>query len=183
MAFRLGAVLIPLGFVLAFLSGCTTPYQAMGAAGGFSEAQLGENVWRVTFRGNAYTDRELTRELALLRSAELALANGFNFFILTDSSIDNRTASFTTPLTAQTRGTATTTGYGNGYGGFDASTRYKSTTTFSGGETIVVVSPAVTTTATMFKDMPQINGTVYDARLICNSVGKRYEVNCGGTAR
>ncbi|MGH8355486.1 MAG: CC0125/CC1285 family lipoprotein [Pseudomonas sp.] len=61
---------------VAFLSACTTPYQRDGFAGGYSEIQLDENIWRVTFEGNGYTTALRVEELALLRSAELTLEKG-----------------------------------------------------------------------------------------------------------
>lgn len=58
------------------LAGCSTEYQARGPGGGYSDKQLGAASWRVEIDANSYTDRELIREFALLRSAELALRHG-----------------------------------------------------------------------------------------------------------
>src|SRR5258708_35613196 len=43
--------------VLSVLS-CATGYHAHGLSGGFSETQLDENVFQVSFKGNGYTSRE-----------------------------------------------------------------------------------------------------------------------------
>ena len=52
------------------LTGCMTAYQPDGLTGGYSEVQLSENVWRVSFKGNGYTSRERAVDMALLRSAD-----------------------------------------------------------------------------------------------------------------
>lgn len=36
-------------------AGCATGYHARGLSGGFSETQLDENVFEVSFHGNGYT--------------------------------------------------------------------------------------------------------------------------------
>ena len=46
-------------------------------SGGFTESQLDTNVFRVTFKGNGYTSPDRAEDMALLRSAELALQHGF----------------------------------------------------------------------------------------------------------
>ncbi|GIX25986.1 MAG: hypothetical protein KatS3mg122_3217 [Caldimonas sp.] len=70
-----------------FLGGCATTYQPEGFSGGFSETQLDTNVFRVSFRGNGYTRAERAEELALLRSAELTLKNGFTHFVVIDGAL------------------------------------------------------------------------------------------------
>ena len=59
------------------LSGCATAYQPKGFTGGFSETQLDESVFQVSFRGNAYTSSERAADFTLLRSAELTIENGY----------------------------------------------------------------------------------------------------------
>jgi hypothetical protein len=68
--------------IVATLSACATAYQRDGFTGGFSETQLDENVWRVTFEGNGYTREQRAEDFALLRSAELTLEKGFYAFWL-----------------------------------------------------------------------------------------------------
>jgi hypothetical protein len=60
------------------LSGCATPYQKKNPIGGYSETQLGESIFRVSFEGNGYTSRERASDFALLRSAEIAIEMGTN---------------------------------------------------------------------------------------------------------
>ena len=50
------------------MQSCATTYQSEGLTGGFSETQLDENIFRVTFYGNGYTGKERVTDFALLRS-------------------------------------------------------------------------------------------------------------------
>ena len=63
---------------------CVTPYQPAGVRGGYSDTQLGENVFRVDFNGNGYTTSTRAADFALLRGAELTLEHGYRFFRVAD---------------------------------------------------------------------------------------------------
>src|SRR5882724_2256033 len=76
--------LVPLLTLILSLAGCATTYQPQSFSGGFSETQLDKNVFRVSFKGNGYTQAERAEEMALLRSAELTLKNGFKYFVIID---------------------------------------------------------------------------------------------------
>ena len=82
-------------FAVLLIQGCATAYQKSGFAGGYSETQLDENVFRVSFRGNRYTGREKVADFTLLRSAELALENGYQYFAIIDAN-SYTTDSYTT---------------------------------------------------------------------------------------
>lgn len=75
-------VILIISSVLLF--GCATPYKTLGLMGGFSDTQLGENVFRVSFSGNAYTSRERVLDFTLLRASELCLERGFRYFIVAE---------------------------------------------------------------------------------------------------
>ena len=64
-------------------SGCATAYHAATAKGGYSEIQLRDDAYEVTFEANAQTPRERVRIYALYRGAELTIAKGFDYFIIT----------------------------------------------------------------------------------------------------
>lgn len=77
----------------ASLAACTTtatpyqPYRAEGATGvhgGYSEARLAENRFRVKFHGNELTSRQRVEDYLLYRAAELTLANGYDRFSVAD---------------------------------------------------------------------------------------------------
>lgn len=156
--------------IFGLLSGCATPYQQAGLAGGFNESQLDINVWRISFQGNGYTRSERAEDYALLRSADLTLMNGFSFFALADSRSKQESSSYTAPLRATTSGNAFTSG-GTTYG--------SATTRFSGGETTFISTPSAVNTVVMFKERPNLNGVTFDANFICQSLGKKYEITCG----
>lgn len=71
-------------FAIAFAAvlGCATPYQARAVRGGYSDMQLGDNVFRVSFEGNGYLSAQAASDYALLRSAELTLEKGFRYFVI-----------------------------------------------------------------------------------------------------
>ena len=65
------------------LLACATGYQSRGAlGGGFSEVQLGDNTFRITFTGNLYTEPDAASEYALRRSAEVTQEKGFRYFVV-----------------------------------------------------------------------------------------------------
>lgn len=161
----------PAALLLFFvLAGCATPYQPEGYSGGFSELQLAENVWRVSFHGNGYTHSVRAENLSLLRCAELTLATGYGYFGLADSKSGNEYSTTTTPATSYTTGNAYFNGnyaYGN------------ATTQTYGGETKIIAKPSTTNTIVMFKQKPENAGMIFDAKFICQSVGGRYGIVCG----
>jgi len=104
-----GKVLFPLALALA-LGGCATGYQSNGFTGGFSEFQMAQDVYRISFRGNAFTSSDATTEMAMLRAAQLTLDSGYTHF-----AVMNEGESYSTSYVAQP-GTTTTTIQPNGYG-------------------------------------------------------------------
>jgi hypothetical protein len=152
------------------LGGCATTYQPEGLSGGFSETQLDTNVFRVSFRGNGYTRAERAEELALLRSAELTLKNGFTHFVVIDGRSREHLDTYTTPTQSYT--TATATAYGNAAYGTARTTTY-------GGQTFLISKPSTTNTIMCFNGKPDIQALVYDAKSVCNSLGQKYGVVCG----
>ena len=98
---------------LLALAGCATPApyapRGPGQATGYTDRQLSDNRWRITFTGNSVTPRETVENDLLLRAAEVTLAAGGTHFLF--DTRDTR---------AQTRYDAIPTGpgYGYGFGGF-----------------------------------------------------------------
>ena len=96
------------------LSGCVTatPYRPATGQGynrtGFSDQQIEQDRFRVSFAGNSYTSRETVERYLLFRAAELTLSTGNDYFVLADRDTDKQTRTYTTP------------GYGGfgSYGGF-----------------------------------------------------------------
>ena len=99
---------------------------------------------------------------ALLRSADITLQNGFAFFLIESSSSKTKNSNVSMPSTS------TTTFVGN--------TAYTSN---NGGSNIAVSKPRVTHTITMYKEKPDAQSVVYDAELLCDSLAKKLEAQCG----
>lgn len=82
-------------FAALTLAACatSTPYQpaSQGRGYGFSEQRIEENRYRITFRGNSSTTREMVENSLLYRAAELTLLNGFDYFIAIESDTETRT--------------------------------------------------------------------------------------------
>jgi hypothetical protein len=157
-------------FILILLGGCATAYQPEGLSGGFSETQLDTNVFRVSFRGNGYTRAERAEDLALLRSAELTLKNGFTHFVVIDGRSREQLGTFTTPTQSDT--TANATAYGNSAYGTARTTTY-------GGQTFLISKPSTTNTIMCFNGKPDLQAIVYDAKFVCNSLGQKHGAECG----
>lgn len=58
------------------LAGCATPYQPLGARGGYEETKITDDIYIVSFHGNAYTRPQQAMTYCLYRAAELTKKNG-----------------------------------------------------------------------------------------------------------
>lgn len=158
--------------VALLVAGCATSYQPQGFSGGFSELQLDPITYRVTFKGNGYTDPERAEDFTLLRCAELALEQGASHFIIQSerSRIDSST--FTTPGMATTTGTLSPSGYG---------ARLNATTTYSGGNTFHVAKPSSTNVITLIYGEPpdwvRSSFKPYSAAFLVESISKKYKMS------
>jgi len=97
-----------IGFVASLsaamlLSSCMTPtpYQpevrGQRIHGGYSEEQLGDNRYRVSFDGNTLTSRERVESYLLYRAAELTLQNGFDWFRIVDRETERDRRTYVEP--------------------------------------------------------------------------------------
>lgn len=146
--------------VASLLAGCATSYQDQSWTGGFTETQLDENVWQVNFNGNGYTSLERVRDFALLRSAEIALTNGYPYFAVMDENASERNSSFTTQ--------STTNAYGSCMGGMCSG--YATTTP---GQTYNVKKHGNSRVVVMLNEKPE-QGFVYNARMVFDSMVGKY---------
>jgi hypothetical protein len=164
---------------LIFLVGCASPYQPHGFGGGYSETQLDENVFQVSFRGNGYTSHEHASDLCLLRSAEIAKQHDFAYFIIVDRSNSVTQFAYTTPKTTTT--TANVNTYGNAnisrnninYNSTSSGTATSYTT---GGQTYIFSKPKTINTIVCFKDKPQTDGLVFNVDFLLKSLSEKYNV-------
>jgi len=146
---------------------------------GYSEVRLDENVFTVRFKGNGYTRPERAADFCLLRCAELALANGYSYFIITDSSHYTKRSTITTPATAYTSGTANTYGTATAYGNqatYMGTTTGQSTTTIYGGQTYVLEKPRASNTIVCFKEKPSGDAFAYKATFLVSSLKGQYGI-------
>lgn len=95
-------ILIPALMGLSVLAGCATQSVYAPAdsgrttAAGYSESKLTDNRYRVTFTGNTSTPSATVKDYALLRSAELTLQQGYDWFTVVNRDLDRKTSSTTT---------------------------------------------------------------------------------------
>ena len=77
------------------LAGCATavPYQPSAGAGepGYSDEQLAQNRWRVTFTGNSATPRQTVENYLMLRSAEVTIKAGYHWFVFDTRDTEAKT--------------------------------------------------------------------------------------------
>ncbi len=151
-------------FVLLSLSACATSYQSKGFTGGHSSTQLDENVFTVSFRGNAYTGKERARDFTMLRSAEIAMEHGYSYYVIIDEDAYTSTGSYTTPQSSTTR--LDTFTFGNVTSG-------TAKTYYHGGETYTFSKPQLTNTIVCFKEKPA--GVMsYSAKFVVKSIREKY---------
>ena len=123
--------------------------------------QLGENIHRVSMRGNALNNTNDAQDFALLKAAETTIDSGYRYFIVTNAEDRTKHTSYTEPSRATSNtyvsGTANTTGniYGNQYQGttnlYGNST---TSTTYTPGQTYNFTKPGVDVMIRTFSEPP-----------------------------
>ena len=88
--------------LLATACATATPYQPLSYKGGFSHTQLDKSVFEVRFAGNEKTTGARATDFALLRSAEVALEHGYNYFIIAERTAGASDQTEATPTTSTT---------------------------------------------------------------------------------
>lgn len=152
-----------LSFCCLILAGCGTPHQPYSflGGGGYRDVQLSENVFKVTVEANAYTSKSDAADLALLRSAELAVERGFKFFIIGATEDNSYSGAISTPSTTQI---SLTRNGNSAYG----------TARTTGGDNIAFTLPTPSMTIVCFTEKPKSQGTVYDAAIVAKSMRARF---------
>jgi hypothetical protein len=161
---------IAISVLVIFFQGCATTYQSVGYTGGYSETQLDENVFKVSFYGNQYAGRERVTDFTLLRSAELTLKHGYKYFVIIDSNNFSKNSTHRTPTTYYTTGSAYS--YGNTISG-------RATTTTSGGQTYNVSKPGSSNTIICYKEKPE-KVFSYNAKYIYKNITQKYDIQNPG---
>jgi hypothetical protein len=158
------------GFALAaaglLLAACATSYQSSSFTGGFQDTQLAPDVFRVSFRGNSFTSRDRVQDFALLRAAELTLANGARYFGVMAETDQSRIDTHVSSGSARTTGTVSM--YGNtGY--------YSGTTTYTAPKVTTYYKPGVGMMIRTFNTKPE-GDFAFDAEFVSRSIRTKYGV-------
>lgn len=157
--------LIALAFSAALLTACATSPTLYGPqtgsrGAGYSEYRLEAGRYRVTFQGNPGAPVNQVSDYALLRAAELALRDGYDWF---------RVADRVTQQTGSGRGSSLSIGGGSGSYGRRSGVGLGVGTSFNLGP-----GPAVSSSMEVVfgKGQPPRDADVYDARAIVRTVGR-----------
>jgi len=84
--------LYQLPIIIMLLTGCATSYGPAGEIGGFdtggyADKRINANTVAVSFSGNWLTKQNTIRAYVLYRCAKITIENGYDYFIVTSSSI------------------------------------------------------------------------------------------------
>ena len=71
--------------LLLLLNACAKPLQPDNYGDLISSTQVDQDTFQVSSPGSADSEDERSIDLSLLRSAEIALENGFNYFVIVKS--------------------------------------------------------------------------------------------------
>ncbi|MBT8437068.1 MAG: hypothetical protein KJP11_06840, partial [Gammaproteobacteria bacterium] len=70
--------------LLLLLNACAKPLQPDNYSDLISATRVDQDTFEVSSPGSANSEDEKSVDLSLLRSAEIALENGFNYFVIID---------------------------------------------------------------------------------------------------
>ncbi len=142
--------------LLLLACSCVTGYQPYAwhnPSGGYSDAQLSDNVFRVSFLGNGVTSYERASDFALLRASELALEHGYSYFVIEDSEMGVHTGYLMMPPGQSTAGSVP-----------------------GRGRHLPVSYPAPWYRVICYEERPQTDAEVIDARVLRDSLRRKYEL-------
>ena len=151
--------------VALLISSCTTPYQSYGFTGGFTETQLGPNIFSVHFNGNGFTSPQRASDFSLLRCAELTKEAGYQYFVIIEGENYKSYSQYTTPTRSSTTGSANV--YGNTVYG-------TAKTTTTGGQTYNIAKPGSSNSILCFEEKPE--GVAFDADFLIQSLKTKYAI-------
>lgn len=131
---------------VVLVSSCATSYDTEKSFWtgntGFSETQLGSNVWQIDFTGNNFTNRDTTKKFSLKKAAEIAVREGYPYFVIVDG---------------ETNRDVTGSSHAGGFNGF------------FGGSSYATANTATTMTVELLKRKVSSKGLVYEAAFLMKS--------------
>ena len=154
------------------ITGCATSayyYKYQGAAGGFSDIKIQDDIYKVSYSENSFVSVETAEDFALLRAAEVTLTNGYKYFIILDQKSDPHTTSSTIPLSSMT--------VGSGVLAPGSVTGYASTFNYGGG-TVTQSRPSTSNLIQCYKDKPlDASLLIYDAKQVQDSLKAKHSIH------
>ena len=163
-------------FLSVLLISCTTGYRPLNDSSGYWDERIepSSNKFTIGYDGNKWHSNPVNRkervmDLALLRSAEVALENGFKYFIVSDSKVyTEKTRSLQGSITSNTTASRLKR---------NASETYQIKAIFK-TVNYVELAEDLRTNAVMqsgeFKDY-----AVYNADLVVYAINRKYDMNSG----
>ncbi len=154
---------IHLVLLLLLLNACAKPLQPDNYVDQISSTQLHQDTFQVSYRGSTNSEYEEASEyekaidLSLLRSAEVALGNGFNYFVIVKTGEAAGAGTKTTNTDGQVDGYLVTSGY--------EATSY-------GGNSYAHSNPGANNTIVCFKERP--DGFAYVALFVKATLRAKY---------
>ena len=158
------------------LAGCATGYKPYGRYGGYSELQLEENKFKVSYDGNAGVPIETAADYVLLRSAEVTLEKGFTYFVIVGGQHAERLEVYNNPVISTSSGKAKASG---------DKVRVNSTTVTTGGNQTITRHPRMIHVILCFKERPDSKtaeigkAQVFDARIVASSLRQKHQIEPG----
>lgn len=158
------------------LAGCATAYKNQGLGGSFASTQLEAKVLTVTFKGNGFTEQDKVNKFALLRSAEIALENGFQYFTIVDAQQYPKNSAYSAPTTPtkslEAKADGSTSAYVN-MTMYKQKTEGKTAVARPGGQTNSESEQGTSITIACFSEKPK--GFSYNAGSIVKSHRQKKE--------
>ncbi len=133
---------------VVLLGSCATPYQKESWSGGYSDFQLNEKVFKISYRGNGTIGSTTVYQYFLRRCAEVTIENGYLYFIIENEQ--NQTSHSQIQIGQGTAHTnATVSQFGN------SSYAYQGTTSYTPPQTMDVPKHSREGTIVVFKEGEQ----------------------------
>lgn len=128
---------------------------------GYSDAQLNERVYRVSYAGYSIPQNECD-DFVIMRASEITKEKGYKYFHILDEKQSSQSQTFYVPGSTYTTGTVS--GYGN--------VAQVNAASYSSGFMGTANYPVSTITIEMLKENDNASG-ILDAEIIWNSLAKK----------